>query len=139
MPDKNLTISFSIKEKELEPETARLYEKALTKLECIADELPENTDKTLSFQTLENVQCIREQLAECDQLFSNVENIVIQYLEHKSRSMFELRQENIPDASEQNDTLTEQEVIEQVSNNLNSQYAKQRMLAKELAKNENPS
>lgn len=139
MADKNITISYNINENELETETARLFQKAISKLFLLTEELPSNTEKTLSFQTLECVQCIREQLSYCDRLFSNVENIASQYLEHKSATVFQNSNNAASEVAPAQETYTEEEVYNHLKSNLNSPYDQQRKIAREFAKNENSS
>tara|TARA_Y100001938_G_C7956746_1_gene362099 strand:+ start:316 stop:735 length:420 start_codon:yes stop_codon:yes gene_type:complete len=139
MSDKNITISYNIDESELETEAARFLEMSISNLKLLAEQLPTNTDKTLSFQTLECVQYVREQLSYCDRLFSNVENITSQYLQHKSATTFQTANSGPVEEPTEQQTYTEEEVYNQIKSNLNSPYDQQRKLARELVKNENSS
>jgi|14BtaG_2_1085337.scaffolds.fasta_scaffold41139_2 hypothetical protein len=129
--ENNITISYRIKESELESETTRLYNKALTKLSTLPELSSVSADKTLSFQTLECAIDVKKQLAECVELFSNVENIVSQYLEHKANTVFEQPPPTEPQVAPDANTT-----VQEMMDNMDDTYAKQRKLAQEVSKYE---
>ena len=128
--DQVITLSYSIKESELEEEVSRIYNKALEKIFSMGRDVPDLPSHTLTDQTLDSVQNIGEQLSEIRRLLSNVENIVSQFLEHKSGTFAQPAQE--PQMEETNNEEAGMDALSKIS----SPFEQQRRLAKELQKHE---
>lgn len=131
--DQVITLSYSIKESELEEEVSRIYDKALKKIFSMGRDVPELPDHTLTYQTLDSIQSIGQELSEIRRLLSNVENIVTQFLEHKSGAFAQPARE--PQIVETNHEETDMDALSKIS----SPFEQQRRLAKELQKHESPT
>jgi hypothetical protein len=128
-----ITIQYRIKEDELEYETARLYSKAMNSLQHIT-ELDLSDDLTvLSHKTLDNIVNYKAKLVDSIGLLTNVENIVIQYLDYRSSATTPRQTvaDLVPATKEQDTPITTAETRESQST-----YDYQRKLAKELGKDE---
>jgi len=129
--DQIITLSYSIKESDLEEEVSRMYDKALKAIFSMGREVPELPDHTLTYQTLDSIQDFGTQIAEIRRLLSNVENIVSQFLAHKAGAAAQPTHQ--ADAQETEHTTNGVDILSKV----NSPFEHQRRLAKELQKHEN--
>ena len=121
--DQIITLSYSIKESELEEEVSRIYDKALKAIFSMGREVPELPDHTLTYQTLDSVESLGTQIQEIKRMLSNVENIVSQFLEHKSGTFAQPAQQ--PQILEPSNQETDMETLSKIS----SPFEQQRRLA----------
>ncbi len=130
--DKDITIQYTIKENELESEASRLYAKALDSLSQLSEIKLDYETTTLSHQALDNISNYKDRLTQSLNLFSNVENIVIQYLDYRSSSP----QENIIEQPSNINNSVAHNQQNEILKPPSSPQDYQRLLARELGKDE---
>ena len=122
--DKIITLSYSIKESQLEAEVSRLYTQVLEDIVSLGVEAPRSPEYTLTYQSLDSLATLRDKAADINRQLANVQNIVTQFLEHKANTVAEQPQQNTAQPTD-NDEVSM----------IMSPYEQQRRLAQEIQKN----
>ena len=123
-PDEIITLSYSIKESQLEAEVSRLYTQVLEDIVSLGVEAPRSPEYTLAYQSLDSLATLRDKVADINRQLANVQNIVTQFLEHKANTVAEQPQQNTAQPTD-NDEVSM----------IMSPYEQQRRLAQEIQKN----
>jgi hypothetical protein len=126
-PINDITIQYRIKEEELEPETNRLYIKALNSIDDLVELNNGEVTTTLCHQTLDDIEVFKQKLSDSLDLFTNVENIVTQYLEHRALASGLSHPTNVVDHVDSQVENIDNENLESPS-----PYDQQRKIAKDI-------
>ena len=122
--DEIITLSYSIKESQLEAEVSRLYTQVIEDIVSLGVEVPRIPEYTLTYQSLDSLAALRDKAADINRQLANVQNIVTQFLEHKAGTVSEQPQQNTAQPTD-NDEVSM----------IMSPYEQQRRLAQEIQKN----